>query len=426
MKRAARDWMEPSDDEDEDPLVARASVEALQPSDDEDDAPDAVAVGTKGTFLFENEFGKWYSVPGYPKEKLRGSDQGYVQVSRKCGGWGQPSRGYLRNNGYYSTCVDRKKIQVHDLLCTIWNGVKQHASQTAQHGKGGKGDNSRSNLIGWATKTEQRTEYVKTPAPRRDGKPIIVWKVGEDKVTASEYRSAAHAKEMTGAPALYQVANGDIRQSGGYYAVWAQSEETQTDLKGEEWREVCSTCWVSNMGRHWRKNATGEIWKHKYTPKPTERSVYVKITIEGVQRPLHVVVYDAFKNDRNGLSIDHVNQDETDNRLINLRPATAKEQRANQSRKAARYSHLSLKTAVRGKPVTEVTWQDFESLTAAAKHVEMITNKRTSSAHVSRAASTAGTTCGWQFEYITSLQAGEAHQRGLVVSDLKEHKEEED
>ena len=376
------------------------SIEQLQPSDDEDDAPETVAVGTKGTFLFEDEFGKWYSVPGYSKEKLRGSDQGYVQIWHPKGGLGNPTLG--SNDGAYKRIkFCGKRLKVHDLLCTIWHGIKNNSSLTAQHGLGGPSDNRKCNLLGWATKSEQRTDHRTKDKCRRDSRSITVWKRSESREQATNYESAAAACRATGVNHLDKVANGTIQQSKGYVAEWLPPKETQEDLQGEEWRKVGERLMVSNMGRACLKHNRADKWGLKFTPVPTRGACYAAVGLDGRQVDFHRVVYTAFKDDLNGRTVDHVNGDRRDNRLDNLRPATHVEQRANQIRLSTNLINNSRKKSVRGRPSCLAQWIKFDSLHDAARFLERNTNQKANFSHIGAAARRGYKYHGWEFKYVT-------------------------
>jgi len=413
--------MEPSDDEDEDPLVARLSVEALQPSDDEDDAPGAVAVGTKGTFLFENEFGNWYSVPGYPEDKLRGSDQGYIQNSRgaRAGGWGNPTLGCQNWSGYRRVMVNGKQKQVHNLLCRIWHGFQNDPLLTPQHGPGGKGDNSRSNLIGWATRREQRTEHQREHTQQRNGKPILVWPKGDPKSSARLFESSWQAQKATGAGHLDSVANGKQRQSKGFVAEWADARESQDDLEGEIWKEANPRLWVSTCGRAQMRTANGNGWGNRFTPTPCKDCKYAAIASCGKQTLFHILLYDAFFDDRQGREIDHCNRNSSDNHLNNLRPATRQEQIANRTLKSRTLTNNSKKKPVVGRKVGATQWIQFGSVREAADHIGV------SGGNLNPKVRAGKPYHGWEFKYVTSPQAAVTRQQGLVESDLEAPEEED-
>ena len=195
----------------------------------DDDPP----VGTMGRYLgVTNDHGAWYSVPGYSVDKLQVTNRGYLRIWHPKNGWGKPTLGSLTDKGYRRVTIDHKNRQVHDLLTTTLYGVKSDALLTAQHGPGGRADNSFDNLLGWATKSEQINEHRRKPAIRRDSKPILVWKVDGLEKDATRYESVCEAYKVMGIRNLHKVANGTYEQAGGYKAKWIPPSESQDNLPG--------------------------------------------------------------------------------------------------------------------------------------------------------------------------------------------------
>lgn len=292
--------------------------------------------------------------------------QGYVQISRgnRAGGWGNPNLGHEDWSGYRRVVVNGKQKSVHSLLCRIWYGFQNDPLLTPQHGPGGKGDNSRSNLLGWATKSEQRTEQHDRKQ-QRNGKPILVWATNDSKSSARLFESSWQAQKATGAGHLDAVANMKQRQSKGFFAEWATARESQDDSEGEVWTEATPRLWVSTCGRAQMRTANGKGWGHKFTPTPGKDHAYAEITQFGKQVLFHLVLYDAFFDDRQGREIDHCNRNTVDNNLKNLRPATRKEQLENRTLKPRTQINNSKK-----KPVVGAReWMRFGSVREAAEHI---------------------------------------------------------
>ena len=318
-----------------------------------------------------------------------------------------------------------KAKRVHDLLNTVWFGVKSNSLLTAQHGSAGAACNARANLLGWATKSQQRTEHRKEPAFRRTGRAITVWKVTASKQSAVTYPSAFLAAKATGAPALLDVANGKQKQSGGYYAEWAEDAESQEDLEGETWREVHPKLRVSNLARA-QYRSTGNKWLPKFTPRANKGFAYARIGVDGKVKLFHQVVYDAFFDDRAGRTVDHKDRHIDNNKLSNLRAATQHEQNQNQTYQAKGQTKQSLKKPVRICSSSQQEWIHFDSLVAASEYMAIQTNRPVASANVSKNMRLGCDYRGWRCEFVTSPQADDVHQQGLVVSDLAAQEEEED
>lgn len=384
----------------------------LCPSDDEDDSPETVAVGTKGRYLgVTDEHGEWFAIPGYSPDKVRGSSEGFVMVSTPKRGWDKPWRGSLRGTGYRVLTVYGQQKQAHDLLCTAFYGVKSDPTLTAQHGPGGKGLNSRANLLGWATKKQQRNEHRSTPRPDRRGQPILVWPVGASEADAVCYESAVAADKATGAQNLCQVANGNYRYSGGYVAKWAPPPETQDDLPGEgyapahnlaeEWRAASSALWVSNRGRAWPKHNRGDGWGYKYTPV-VGSSLYAMVRVNGKQKLFHIVVFDVFyPGVRGNRDIDHLDRTKGNNNLQNLGAKTRAENNRNVTHKHYSERHNSSKKPMRGRPVGTTEWViEAASVRDMADALSLYTGEETHRKHLGPAAKAGKTYKGWEFEYV--------------------------
>jgi hypothetical protein len=409
MSKRAPDDLAPSSDEDDEEFQAQleraVKRQKLAPE------PEADTVGKP--LNITNKFGEWFSVHGYSPEKLRVSTEGFYQIFLTKGGWTKPSRGSLKKDGYRDAMVDGKKYQAHFLLCTAFFGARPDESYTPQHGPGGRGDNSRANLKGWATKKEQRNEYQKPHRNYRDGKPILVWKVGTPKAKAEWYPSAGKAEKATGATSLAAVANGDRKTSGGFHAVWAPPPESQDDLSfegylpaqslAEEWRKVNERLWVSSRGRAWQKNNRGNDWGYKHTPKPCEGESYVRIQINGKSKLFHRVVFEAFFPGVLGKrDVDHIDRNPVNNELRNLRAATRKENLENRELKPRTEIQNSRKKAVRGRPVNTLAWKLHKpSLSEAAEELAILLRKKTTQKGLSKAIHKPRPYKGWEFELVS-------------------------
>ena len=409
MSKRAPDDLNPSSDEEDE--VFRAQLERdfkrqklLAPEPEPDTLGKPLGIS--------NKYGEWFSVHGFSPEKLRVSGEGFYQIFLKNGGWTKPSRGCLVNDGYRIARVDGKKYPVHFLLCTSFFGVRPDESYTAQHGPGGRGDNSKANLKGWASKSEQRNEYQKPHRDHSNGKPIFVWKIGTPKADAEWYSSERAAQKATGAPALRFVANGDCKQSGGFHAVWAPPPESQDDLPfegylpaqslAEEWRLVNERVWVSSRGRMWQKNSRGNDWGYKHTPKPYEGDNYVRIGINGKKLGFHRVVFEAFfPGILNKREVDHLDRDPSNNELRNLRAATRRENSDNRTLKSRTEINNSRKKAVRGRPVNTTAWLvHSSSVSEAAEELAVRLGKKTTKSGLRDAIRKRKPYKGWQCEFV--------------------------
>ena len=366
------------------PLAPRVSMELSEPQ-----------FGAPVDDAFDGKYGKWRMVPGFAAEKLMVSDQGWVRVGRKWG-WMQPSLGCLTRHGYRKVTVDRRPYMVHVLVCRAFNGPcpEGHTCDHINH-EGPKDDNRASNLR-WATPSDQ-IKNQKTHRPRSSGQPILVrhrdWP--EEREWA-EYASALAAEKALDvnnlcAAARKRAEDGTVWYNGGYEAKWAPPREPQGDLppetdeppppreereggvnylddQPERWEPSLrfpEKLWVSTRGRVQSKNTRGDGWGHRHTPTPGYCVVYPKAC--GVR--LHILAFETFVcRVVRPNTVDHINRDTTDARLVNLRIATRSEQAANRTYKPASEINDSRKTPVEARPLgSEDAWEWFESVREAVR-----------------------------------------------------------
>ena len=310
---------------------------------------------TEGDWVREDEDGVWRSVPGFPKDAIRVSSEGWVQQwSTKQKAWERPKRGCERKGQYYLEIeLHGSHYRVNRLICRAFHGAPPSKAHTTDHeAKRPDGDkrrerqDNRAENLGWATRSRQSENQTRTDAPRADDRPLEVrsehtrdgWVVGE----WTWFQSQGKAAEEMGV-CQASMSNWLAYQpcTMGWAVRWAEPAEPQHDLPAtdedptEVWIKVDDTTSVSNRGRAWKPYRKSEEWR-VFTPRATEGTDgYAVITVGGKQGFLfHIVVYDAFNpGERGDLTIDHDNKDRGDNRLTNLKPATASDQSRNQTRK---------------------------------------------------------------------------------------------
>ena len=117
---------------------------------------------------------------------------------------------------------------------------------------------------------------------------------------------------------------------------------------------------------------------------------------------VHSAVWSAFGSRplKPGETVDHFDQNKSNNRLSNLRPATKKLQNLNQKRKRG---STSLHCAVQGRPSPTSSWRQWpnQSKAAAELNTELKPiGPQFSQANISQAARTGCKHIGWQWQFV--------------------------
>ena len=163
------------------------------------------------------------------------------------------------------------------------------------------------------------------------------------------------------------------------------TEESQKPLDGEEWR-LDGRFKVSSMGRariqksHNKRPDDPDSWHPIFTPRPVGSSPYARLG----KSLFHAMVANAFlrKPEGQSLTIDHINQDRSDNRVSNLRWATKKQQIENRTvvKKAS-----CLSTPVKALDPVTGKWQHYVSFADAARSLRQKHGKPFNHVNVARA-----------------------------------------
>lgn len=266
------------------------------------------------------DYGEWKPVPGF-NDYVYASSLGYiVSWDDRHIMWSEPRTGNRDGFGYMTTKIYKKSYKVHRLICSAFHG---ESNLTVDHVNRNKCDNRALNLW-WAGGTAQALNRG-TAKRRRDGKPVLVWEVGADESTATMYDSVYCAQKATGAHAslLRKTAIGEYKQTAGFKAKYVTEEAV--DLDGELFRPYGNIS-VSHFGR--LRDHNGKI----VTPTPLDGQVYATYDNQLFHRVVAACWPDIVGvKTQEDQTIDHINRNKLDNRASNLRWATKKEQRANQS-----------------------------------------------------------------------------------------------
>tara|TARA_B100001057_G_C22675975_1_gene881804 strand:+ start:95 stop:1054 length:960 start_codon:yes stop_codon:yes gene_type:complete len=294
-----------------------------------------------GVHLYSDQYGDWRSVPGFDVNKVIVSSLGYHRM-RIMGSMMRPAvMAAIGEKGYRQVSIDRKRKGVHQLVCLAFHGHGA-VGDTVDHIDGNTSNNVASNLR-WASKS-------------------------------------------------LQVKN---RKSWSNRAP-AQTQETQDDLEGEQWKVANDRLKVSNMGRVQRLNKRS-IGK-RFTPYPSSTQTYA---IVQSNKYVHHLVFSLFcRGLKSGETIDHINGKGTDNRASNLRGATKSLQSFNRSLKPTNNRTNTMKSPIKGRRVGAVAWERFDSCHDAARKLTeligvLVDPGRISA--VSRHGKGAKSTRGWEF-----------------------------
>ena len=247
---------------------------------------------------------EWRPAAGVDSSKLLVSNLGNVLVRQSPGHWAAPAKGSIDPNGYCHVVVDRKRLLIHRMVCEAWHGPCP-SEHSCDHINGDRADNRVENLR-WLDAFEQRMNQ-KPAAPKQ-------WK----------------------------------------------EDDNQEDLPDEEWRSFGIGMRLSNMGRVQFKKIHHSVWSGKRTLRPAAGMPYARVN----NMAFHRLVYKAFNGPiPAGYSIDHIDQDKTNNKLSNLRALTPKEQNMNRTFKCISKRQTSLKKPVRAKyGLDNSDWETFDSL----------------------------------------------------------------
>lgn len=300
------------------------------------------------------ECGEWRVVPGIDADKLLVSSEGWIRVRTKSRGGiqalGLPQKGSLGDTGTRRTGVDGKTYLVHRLVALAFLGPAPSSSHTVDHLNRDPDDNRSSNLR-WATKSEQSKNQCKRKV-QRSARPVIL--TGPDGVRreySSQWAAAtaigANPGNVSNAAKYGHRVNGHIAES----KVTEPQEDLVVDGVLERWAVVPQypKLRVSTMGRIQWQHYTG-CMGFRTTPVANKRLggycfVHVGTTEDALVHRLVLETFSGPPADSAQSTVDHINHDRGDNKLSNLRWASAVQQRSNRSKSVIDPSDLLLAPA---------------------------------------------------------------------------------
>ena len=420
------------------------------------EGPFAPQLMPEGLFDSDEPGERWAAHPDYAPSELLVSNRGPVR-KRGHAGVGEYeyfTLGSLRKDGYRKVSIGGKNRLVHELVCEAFHGPKPSEAHTVDHHHDRNRSKNRADNLRWATSQEQLANQG-THRAKSTGKPVLARKVGSpDDAEWTPYASATAAGKALGINegSIRAVCNSEkwVKPPGGYEFRHGPPPEDQGDLPWEElgppharfcvprerWKldpESDGRTRVSTRGRVQTKTPRGECWSLRHTPRAASGHVYAKVNGKRV----HQVVWRTFRPDDppvNRETIDHIDRDESNNALHNLRRATKSEQIINQDRPSAD-DMVCQRTPVlawKDGASREETAERFVGQHAAARalNVRFGTTKFTQAGicHAARAKKGPGNCNHWRFAFVPETAeevAAREAQRARVLAAIAALRAEE-
>jgi len=235
--------------------------------------------------------------------------------------------------GYSTVSIGMKKLSVHRVVHVLFNDPNLDdwfPKAQVDHIDRTRSNNHNENLR-WADSTLQSSNRTMAGRSNKRAAGVTAWHVETDVVT--RHADTKEAAEHTGVHATnitHCLAGRQMSAKGYVFYRYIKNKV----IEGEEWRPVEGGYQVSSAGRI--MTPTGVA----YFPEGKEDG-YRHVMIDYVPRSVHILVLSAWEErPSDHHTVDHINQIKSDNRLENLRWATSKEQRQNQTRKPERITNV--------------------------------------------------------------------------------------
>ena len=301
----------------------------------------------------------------------------------------RPHHGTIRD-GYRRISHNKKSYSLHVLIAKTFLGPRPSVDHTVDHINMDKSDNRVQNLR-WATNSEQvRGSYslnmnrkssvdkvgVRIEARSRDGEWIPYESIND----AARVLSVSKGN-------IYTCLKGRRTHTKGFQ--FRRIESQIAPLEGEKWRPIYGIH-VSSLGRV--RTQRGHV---HFGSRSADRT-YASVNIKNKNKYVHVLVARAFHGNppTSGHSVDHINNDTTDNRACNLRWATHSEQVLHSyTSNLQRGTHVAkLSFPIRGCLTGTSDWRTYDSINDATR--------RTGYGSVIRALRNPSRNRKWTFEYL--------------------------
>lgn len=273
----------------------------------------------------------WKDGAPYGYEGYRASTLGRIyseKIGRIVEGWSHNGKGYVK----FVMMLDGQHVDIpiHVMICTIFHGNKPHPDHTVDdlHSQIEsnkvtrinriKTDNMPSNLR-WASKSEQMFNRNNNP---RD---YLIAQIKDNQII--DFYDKQNILE------IFDVDDITIPDKGVYYNgyLWLYENFTSLDMVGEIWKPININdviYQVSNMGRVETRRKTAKNGSVIGDPKrrtfgSTTITGYKQVGLMGRSFHVHRLVMTAFNGYiEDGLIINHIDSDRSNNKLENLEITT--------------------------------------------------------------------------------------------------------
>ena len=269
-------------------------------------------------------------------------------------------------SGYVRVKINGKLHPIHVLMAIAFGLPKRDDQVTVDHIDNNPSNNRLENLR-WASRSEQIKHSYATNKNRGSNAPKQSKPV-EGRVLGAEawvpYVSSAEAARSLGLKqgSISNCCSGKQKQTGGYEFRYGEANEVAV-LPGEVWKPY-ESAWVSSFGRF--KSSRGVI----FTPKP-HPSGYVYVFCNGKLHPIHVLMAIAFGLEKRDdqVTVDHIDNNPSNNRLENLRWASRSEQikHSYATNKNRESSAQRTSKPVEGRVLGAEAWVPYASSMEAAR-----------------------------------------------------------